>query len=497
MTTNIYQVVNPKTGASLLTQWPAEVASAAAREGYTEKRGVAFKASSLQLPGLVPVHRLEKNGQFRWLAASEPTDGPTAGVAPQGFTDLGVAFFAAPTSIDCGTAVENYRRGDMYRASADPTDGKALADDGWVSEGVAYWAAQGTASGSAAPAVPRPPAVTPDDPTFSIAVIPDTQLEVHADLPDGGNARFSGRAQWLVDNADDLDLRYVIHTGDVVNWDTENHEQFTVASKGMKILEDAGIENSLAIGNHDTAAVGPGGSAADPRLTDDLVRDTTTFNTYFPATGNAGIEGMFEPGKIDNTFHTFQAGGAEWLVLTLELWPRTEALTWAGSVVEAHPNHNVIINTHSYLLADGTIAQSSDYGSHSPQDVFDSLVKVYPNIRMVFSGHVGEGATREDVGVHGNKIFSYLGAFHSDETNPVRILEIDTVAGTVRSTVHAPSLDTTWKQYDHASTGLRVIGVRQSLTTDPRNDGSAPRGEVRAVSRTVRRFERTDPRRTR
>lgn len=80
----------------------------------------------------------------------------------------------------------------------------------------------------------------------------------------------------------------------------------------------------------------------------------------------------------------------DWLVLTLELWPRVEAVQWARGVVAAHPRHNVIINTHAYLTADGSIAQNSDYGVSSPQYLYDNLVKVYPNIKMVFSGHVGQ-----------------------------------------------------------------------------------------------------------
>ena len=51
------------------------------------------------------------------------------------------------------------------------------------------------------------------------------------------------------------------------------------------------------------------------------------------------------------------AGGYNWMVLTLELWPRNEAVDWAQAVA-AHPKHNVIVVTHSYLNANGTIYTS-------------------------------------------------------------------------------------------------------------------------------------------
>ena len=109
--------------------------------------------------------------------------------------------------------------------------------------------------------------------------------------------------------------------------------------------------------------------------------------------------GAYEPGKVDNIFSTFSAGGHRWLVLTLELWARPEVVSWARTVVEEHPQHNVIIQTHSYLNGDGSIAgDNGGYGSTSPRYLWDNLVSQYPNVKMVFSGHVGVAATRTDTG---------------------------------------------------------------------------------------------------
>lgn len=461
MTTSVYQSVNPVSGASLLSLSAAEIEAAAARYGYTERRGAAFRASATAQEGLVPVHRLWKNERLVWIPEYSGSGELANAISRYGYIDQGIDFYAAPTALNCGVGVERFLKGSTHRASADPAYSQSLTAAGWRAEGAKFWGVP--VDGGAMPPAPAPgpaPGPQPDpsvDPTFSIAVIPDSQQEVWADRADGTNSRFSGRTQWLVDNTSRYDLRYVLQTGDLVNWDTPNHAQYEVASKGLKVLEDARLETSLAIGNHDTAAVGVGGSAADPRRTRELVRDTTTFNTYFSAVRNAGIEGTFEPGKVDNNFHTFSAGGTQWLVLTLELWPRAEAVTWARDVVAAHPQHNVIINTHSYLTANGTIAQNSDYGATSPQYLYDNLVKLYPNVKMVFSGHVGQDASREDTGVNGNKIFSYVGAFHSNDTNPVRVLEIDTAAGTLKSTIHAPSRSAIWSQYNRTATGLTVV----------------------------------------
>ena len=52
------------------------------------------------------------------------------------------------------------------------------------------------------------------DEKFTIAIIPDTQWET-SDPPKIEGEWFKNRTQWLAANKDDLDLRFVLHTGDV------------------------------------------------------------------------------------------------------------------------------------------------------------------------------------------------------------------------------------------------------------------------------------------
>lgn len=275
-----------------------------------------------------------------------------------------------------------------------------------------------------------------EDGVFTLAVIPDTQQEVLR----AGDTRFADRLQWLVDNRRELNLKMVMQVGDMMNWDTPDHIQYERASAGLAILDRAELPYALAIGNHDTAAVKEGGSAAPGNVRDNL-RNTSTFNRYFPTTRHQALGGVFEEGKTDNAWQTFRAGGLDWLVLNLELWARKEAVAWAKTVVEAHPHHNIIVLTHSHLNGRGEIEQrNGGYGDNSPQYVFDQLLKPYPNIRLVFSGHTGRHGYRTDQGEQGNTIYQFCQCYHSNETNPVRLFEIDSANGRIKSRVHAPSL---------------------------------------------------------
>ena len=298
------------------------------------------------------------------------------------------------------------------------------------------------------------------DGKFTIAIYPDTQMEAFEKIPSQHEkiptTKFRNRSQWLVDNKDKFDLRFVLHTGDVVNWEDDREQsQYQVASDAFVPL-DGVIPYAIALGNHDTHAVGPaGGSARDVAHTKTYVRDTTVFNRFFPLSRFPDAI-TFEPGKIDNAYQTFKAGGVKWLVLTLELWARKDVIDWAEGVVASHPDYNVIIGTHAYLTANATIAQNSDYGERSPQYLFDNLVKKYANIKMVFCGHTGHIADRADTGVHGNKIVSTVSCIHDTKTNPVQIMEIDVKAGTLYRRHFAP--------FDDYDTGAEWQNQRKTVT---------------------------------
>ncbi|MCX7044378.1 MAG: metallophosphoesterase [Candidatus Sumerlaeota bacterium] len=272
---------------------------------------------------------------------------------------------------------------------------------------------------------------------FTLAVIPDSQQEVLKE----GDERLKNRMQWLADNKEALNLKMALHVGDMLNWDTPDHIQYKRASEAVTVLDKAGIPFAFTLGNHDTAATKEGGSAA-PGNTNTNLRTTTTYDSFFPTTRFKALESTYEPGKIANACHAFKAGGLDWLVINMELWPRAGAVDWAKGVIEKHPNHNIIILTHSFLNGKGAIEQTKGgYGDNSPQYMFDNMLKPYPNVRLVFSGHTGSHAERKDQGANGNTIYQFVQCYHDNVANPVRLFEIDTKNGTIKSRVYTPSTD--------------------------------------------------------
>ena len=444
MTAPAYQRVNPDTKANFLST-SSTAAADAADDGFTQNEGTPFRVAKSSGDGLRPVHKLYRatSGDNLYTISQGEIDSATARGK---YVDQGVSFYATTADEDCGIPVYRVRGFGQHRLVVGAGDRDALLDDGWKDEGVAFYGA-GTAPVSS-------PAQPVTDTKFSIAVMPDTQQEVLR----ASDRRFENRTQWLADNESSLDLRFVAHSGDVVNWDTPDHSQYKIASKAMKPLEDADIPYSLAIGNHDTAAVCEGGAACDVTKTSTLFRDTSTFNDYFSASRFGAVKGSYESGKVDNTYSTISAGGVKWLFLTLEMWPRPGALSWAKGVVESHQDYNVVLITHSYLDESGDIAQANvGSGKTSPQALFDGLIKQYPNIKLVFSGHVGGRASRTDTGVEGNKIYSFLQTFHDNRTNPVRLMTIDTKANTLKTWIYSPYTDEVSSGSEINISGLSLV----------------------------------------
>ncbi len=464
LSAGVYSRYSPSLSTGLLTLSYSEAANAASRYGFTGDRGIPFQAAATDQAGLTEVRRLYSGarGDFQWLA--DPGDIDTA--LAQGYQLRKVEFYAlaAPAADGCSTPVYRMARGNKHQFVTPGPDQTALEADGWSNTGAAFHVLSTdspeptpTASASPTATTSSTPTATPTNPpsgdlrvtdvastgpdsdtTFTIAVMPDTQREVTV----SSDLRGERRAEWLIANRDSRDIRVVLSVGDSVNWDTADHEQYEKASATVRMLEGAALSWLPTIGNHDTAAVCPGGAACPGGDTRAALRQTQTYNDYFPTTRFPWLQGAQTAGKVDNTYSAFRAGGVDWLVVSLEMWPRQEMIDWANAVVAANPDFNVIVQTHMYVDDLGEIAtDDGGYGATTPRFLYDTFISQHPNIKIVVGGHRGYTTTNRLDSPNGNPVASWNNAWHSDSTNPVMLLTIDTAAGSVDSATYAPDTD--------------------------------------------------------
>ncbi|NLE37612.1 MAG: hypothetical protein GX621_06260 [Pirellulaceae bacterium] len=295
----------------------------------------------------------------------------------------------------------------------------------------------------------RAVAVDPISPgSWTMVIVPDTQ-RYSLTYPHVFNAQ----TEWIANNKTSQNIQMVLHEGDITH--TMTTTEWNNAKASMSKLDAAGVRYSMAQGNHDLAHATRGSSFNNP--------------IYFgPGSAYAtqpSIGGFFEPSKTDNSYSVFSAGGQDWLVFSTEFAPRNEVIDWMDGVAAAHPNHNLILNTHAYLYSDDTRYDWASYGTaqqwnpHDParyadlinsgttindgQELWDKLIKKYENWKLVVNGHVLNDGTGwlGSVGNSGNVVHQIM-ANYQERTNGgdgyLRIMEFMADGDTVKVSSYSP-----------------------------------------------------------
>ncbi|MEX2371363.1 MAG: metallophosphoesterase [Bacteroidales bacterium] len=307
------------------------------------------------------------------------------------------------------------------------------------------------------------------DNSFMLVLLPDTQ-SYSSNFPD----IFNSQTSWIAEKADEI--TFVLHQGDITNDNIE--KEWIVATDALEKM-DGKVPYTFVPGNHD---MGENGKAE--------TRNTDLFNQFLPFNKYSSLRtfgGAFETGKMDNTYHTFRAGGRKWLILSLEFGPRNSVLEWAGSVIEDHPRHKVIINTHAYMYSDETrmsaerdhkwLPQNYGLGKASGADsvndgeaMWEKLLGKYKNVMLVFSGHVlNDGAgTLVSTGINGNKVYqmlaNYQGGVIGSENGGngfLRMVTINPKANSISVRSYSPSLDQFKTDEEHEFTFEDVEFLRR------------------------------------
>lgn len=239
-----------------------------------------------------------------------------------------------------------------------------------------------------------------DQGSWTLAVLPDTQIYAEA-YP----GLFTAQTGYLVQYKDRFNIKFAVQLGDITNRNTR--EQWQNARDAMSLL-DGKLPYAIVGGNHD---YGPGGNAATRE---------TFFNEYFKLADHAKqptYGGAFEPDRMDNTYHLFEAGGRKWMVIGLEWGARDEAVAWADKVMSQHKDRTGILITHAYMFNDDTRYDWKRYGDKQPwnpyayktprpvndgEDMWQKLVRKH-NFAFTLNGHVlGDGtgylASKNDSG---------------------------------------------------------------------------------------------------
>ncbi|MCV2394482.1 metallophosphoesterase [Actinotalea sp. M2MS4P-6] len=219
---------------------------------------------------------------------------------------------------------------------------------------------------------------------FTLAVLPDTQFYSRYDADFQGTYSdnpFDVQTRFIADHADELNIAFVTHLGDVV--DQERHpEQWQAADRAMSILEAANVPYSIAPGNHDVLEPDEAVVDTDYDLTAEPFLQT--FGPTRAAAENASTYRGSDPTGLSQ-YHVFSAEGQQFLVLALT-WRASDAtIAWANDVIAAHPTLPVILTTHQLIdiRAEGSDSLETDYGLK----LWDELIAPNDQVFLTLNGH--------------------------------------------------------------------------------------------------------------
>lgn len=267
------------------------------------------------------------------------------------------------------------------------------------------------------------PEPTPEPPeVYTIAWMSDTQ-HYSSSFPD----TFYAMTEYLKEAREELNLKYVIHTGDIVASSTKE-KQWQVAKEAMKNI--AHIPTGVCAGNHDV-----GGSKAN-------------YSYYYEYFGESecSYRTCYGESFQDNRGHydLIDVEGSKLLFLYMGYSVEQEGIEWMKDVIQRHPDRAVIICTHAYLdtnlslLGDGRLIK-------------EEIVEKYPNVCMVLGGHrYNVARVPEEIDDDGDgtpdrtvqqMICNYQAADSGGGSGYMMFFEVDEALGEIRGYTYSPVTD--------------------------------------------------------
>jgi hypothetical protein len=272
-----------------------------------------------------------------------------------------------------------------------------------------------------APAAAAEPMQEPES-RYTIAWMSDTQHYSNR-FPD----IFYAMTAYLRDAEKELNLKYVAHTGDLIN-NYGSERQWENAVRAMASI--ANIPAGVCAGNHDVKH-------------DDALYDN--FSRYFGEKQVSYREcygGSFQ----DNRGHydLIDAGSTRYLFIYMGYHVEQDGIEWIKSVLEQYPDRVAVLCTHAYfdtdltLLADGRLLK-------------EEIVSKYSNVYMVLSGHryniacVPEEFDDDGDGTPDRKAYqmicNYQAADDHGGSGYMMFFDVDEEKGVINCYTYSPVLD--------------------------------------------------------
>lgn len=268
---------------------------------------------------------------------------------------------------------------------------------------------------------------------YNIVLIPDTQntVEYRGDVMDAA-------VEGLIDTADELNVKGVVHLGDVVD-DNNDDAQYVTARNAFYKLPDAGIKFLVQMGNHD------GWSSGIHNYYNSFSGKSTSFlrraSWYLTNSPN---------GDGNSSYMFVQGGSYNYLVISLSCsgsgsgqnnntsWDSRDE-EWLRSVLEEYPNCPTIVTTHDLQNCSDTEPSSIQLSSQGTR--LWNIVKDYDQVFMMVGGHSHGSGVQMLENTNGKPVVSILTDYqfaYNGGNGFFRYLEFDESADKIYYSTYSP-----------------------------------------------------------
>lgn len=204
----------------------------------------------------------------------------------------------------------------------------------------------------------------PEDYDFCFAWETDTQY-----YAEEWQHHFTNINNWIVNNKDERKIKYVIHTGDIVD-DVDMTYEWENADAAMGILDKAGMPYGVLGGNHDVAAG---------------LADYENYYKYFGENRFASqptYGGTYQNNK--GHYDLISEGGQDFIIVYMSWNIYQDENDWMNQVLSQYSDRKAILCFHTYT----NVKQSNGtYLDYYGQLVNKYVVKKNPNVFAVLNGH--------------------------------------------------------------------------------------------------------------
>ncbi|PMC37586.1 metallophosphoesterase [Bacillus sp. UMB0899] len=239
---------------------------------------------------------------------------------------------------------------------------------------------------------------------------------------------FERQTNWIAEKQEELKIKYVFHTGDLVD-NFGQEQEWIHADEYMDVLDQNNVPYGVLAGNHDVDQLSNDYTEYYKRFGEDRFKDKDYYGESYK--NNRGH------------YDLISSNGNDFIMVYMGWGVQDEDLAWMNDVLAQYPDRKAILSFHEYLLVSGNRSPIGD-------KIYEAVVEPNENVIAVLSGHYHDSETLvSEIDDNGDgqpdrKVYQMLGDYQGGPEGGqgyIKLLHFDQDNNRVFVNTYSPYLD--------------------------------------------------------